>query len=294
MDDGDFMTFGDDSAAEIGAMTMNDYRDEFAEDDWRERYDDDGYANDEANDDDGPGFNMGEGNDFMDEQEEQQDDGEDDAVAVPFQERVDMIFGADGGSVYADSTEAAETLSAIASKKNLVKSKASFSRETPVSATQPSATAPSGKGIFGKQKTGGERFITGSARKTRPYMTKFEYAAIIGERATAIEAGAEDIDPRVARRAKAEGVDSALDIAEMELEMLEVDFPMTIQRRIDPNVYEIWNVRELLLPSQLICSSYSPEATKLLLGSRSDHCPHDVSKALTTSYKRFVLHENTV
>lgn len=291
MDDMDYMTYGDD-AAEVGAMTINDYRDEFADDEWRERYGDDGYANDEANEDDeGPGFNLGEGNDFLDGEPEEmgggEEGGQDDTVEIPFQERVDMTFGAEGG-VYTEASEAADSLSAVASRKTLAKKKASFSRDTPLTATTSSA-----KAIFGKQKAT-EKFITGSQRKTRPYMTKFEYTAIIGERATAIEAGATDVDPRVIRRAKAEGVDNALDIAEMELEMTEVDFPMTIHRRIDPNVYEVWNVRELLLPSQLICTSYSPEATRLLLGDRGDHCPHDVSKALTTSYKRFVLVENTV
>lgn len=280
-----------DDPSNAAAMTISEFRDE------HDGEDDDGFGRDDDDIIMGTAFNLGEfGGDAGDSLEAvgaSENQGE---VILPLDARQDIAsatdiaigdgyigpdaFGFSGGEI---QDSASELLSLKPAQ--LVRKQARFSADIPQQTTKTKQPGGGGASV--------DRFITGTSRKTRPVMTKFEYAAIIGERATQIEAGATNIDSRVVARARAEGIDTALDIAELELETLDADFPLTVQRRIAPNTYEVWSVRELLLPSQILCSSYSPEATRLLLGSRGDHCPHDVSKALTNSYKRFVLAENT-
>lgn len=134
-------------------------------------------------------------------------------------------------------------------------------------------------------------FITGDARKTMPFMTKFEYASAIGERATEIEHGARDIDPSIIERAKTLGITSSLDVAEMEIEDLSVNFPMSIYREVAPNKVEVWQVRELKLPSEVLCEGHTPNATFLL---RSTACPFDLNQSNNRIIRRFALTNNKI
>lgn len=309
LDDYYTSSYNDDPAA-AAAMTISDFRDEHGEDDG---FDDvyGGRDDDDLVEGGGTAFNVTEGTMMMMIGASSDNPNE---VILPLEGRQDIVdatgisigdsyIGPDSFEEYGEMADSAGELLSLRSPatataaaassgekqrtfEELVRKQARFSADVP---SQTSKSRQPGGGAGGV-----DRFITGSARRTRPIMTKFEYAAIIGERATQIEAGATNIDSRVVTRAKAEKIDNALDIAELELETLEADFPLTVQRRIAPNLYEVWGVRELLLPSQILCTSYSREATRLLLGARGgDHCPHDVSKALTNSYKRFLLAENT-
>jgi len=160
--------------------------------------------------------------------------------------------------------------------------------------------------------------IFGKDRKSLPLMTRFEYARLIGERATDLEAGvgaalsteslarAEEllsrgdesvmtseavrigtemgVDPLVIHRAKLENIDEALDIAELELEMTHVDFPMIISRTISTNVYEVWKVRELETPTQVLCKGYSLAATAATAVQSTEHCPINPSDASSMPY----------
>jgi hypothetical protein len=114
---------------------------------------------------------------------------------------------------------------------------------------------------------------------------------VIGERATEIEHGARDIDPSVIERARKLGITSSVDIAEMELEDLSVNFPMSIRREIDPNKVEVWQVRELKLPSEVLCNGHTPTATLLL---RSSACPFDLNQSNNRIIRRFALTENKI
>lgn len=101
-------------------------------------------------------------------------------------------------------------------------------------------------------------------RVTEPLMTDFEYASLIGERATQLEQGYTDVAPAVVERARANDITCMLDLAELEIETLAAPFPVDVHRPIAPNVFEVWNTRELKLPSRIMCESYSDEATALL------------------------------
>ena len=128
------------------------------------------------------------------------------------------------------------------------------------------------------------REITDPAeRTTRPFMTIFERAAVIGERATRIEQGEEDIDQRVIDLCEKYNITVALDIAEIELESVAVPFPMVVKRRIERGVveiYEVWNVRELTLPSQVLCL-FAPPGERAPRGASSKElCPSSVLRMI--------------
>lgn len=115
-------------------------------------------------------------------------------------------------------------------------------------------------------------FITGAARRTRPLMTKFENAALIGERATHIEQGATDLSDAVVSEITSRGITRALDIAEVEINTPGAKIPLEIHRRIAPNVYEVWSPEELLTLDKTLCESYSHEATALLSQINGGEC----------------------
>lgn len=113
------------------------------------------------------------------------------------------------------------------------------------------------------------RFITGPDRRTEPIMTKFEFAAIVGERATLIERDVDDVDEYVARRCAELGIDHALDIAEIELRWTAAPFPMKVHRRVALNVYEVWPVRELKVPDDILYEAFDDESTRVLQTSHA-------------------------
>lgn len=137
-------------------------------------------------------------------------------------------------------------------------------------------------------------FITGKMRKTSPIMTTFEYARIIGARATEIEKDAKNIDPKVEKLLFEHKIDNAIDIATFELESIDSPHPMSIFRPVQSaNVYEVWPVRDLILPTRIACLSYSTRASELLLGKNklSGRCDPPVEDGLirfpTNVYKNF-------
>lgn len=129
--------------------------------------------------------------------------------------------------------------------------------------------------------------ITGDSRRTRPLMSIFEHAALIGERATHIEQGATNIDDRVVNTFKTLGVTRALDIAEIEMGALGAPLPLDLHRRIAPGVYEVWGARELKTPKQVLCESYSDEATALLSRRNGGECERDHTHTLRAFIKTF-------
>ena len=138
--------------------------------------------------------------------------------------------------------------------------------------------------------------LEGAARMSEPVMSRFEYAGVIGERATQIEQGAQvdqAIRDKIVELRRTYGdktlLTQALDIAHFELEMTSVPFPMVVERRLAPNVYEIWRVRELRLPSQVLCEGYSPESTALLRVILREQCPPDATLAFSRNLKKFTL-----
>lgn len=109
------------------------------------------------------------------------------------------------------------------------------------------------------------RTIHGDDRITTPFMTDFEYAAAIGEIACRIEQGDLSlVSPKIKDICKRYNIDMALDIAEIALEDIETPLPLSIQRRMGPGVYEVWGIRELTLPSRVLCSGFDEESTRLL------------------------------
>ena len=132
-----------------------------------------------------------------------------------------------------------------------------------------------------------ETLVTGDQRRTWPLMSDFEYAALIGERATQIEQGATDVDERVVELCREHGVTKALDIAEIEIEYLPAPFPLCVHRRLHDETYEVWPARELKIPSRILCESYSDEATEILTAGNRESCPLTLSRALTAFLQRF-------
>lgn len=98
-------------------------------------------------------------------------------------------------------------------------------------------------------------------RISPPRMTKYEYAALIGERAEMISKGAR-IHPKYA------GVDTIdlIKIAQMELDDYSIPFPLMIRRPVDNPMFgkivEVFKVRELTTPKQRLTKhieKYTPE-----------------------------------
>ena len=74
---------------------------------------------------------------------------------------------------------------------------------------------------------------------TRPIMSKYEKAFVIGKRATQIERGAEpliDVPP---------GIESAVTIAEMELYANLT--PFIVERELGNGVKEIWKIADMII-----------------------------------------------
>ena len=78
-----------------------------------------------------------------------------------------------------------------------------------------------------------------SEKKTIPIMTKFEYARVIGTRATQLSSGASPL-------VDTSDCNDCIEIAEKELKNKQ--FPFIIRRRLPNNIYEDWQIKDLLLP----------------------------------------------
>jgi hypothetical protein len=113
--------------------------------------------------------------------------------------------------------------------------------------------------------------ITGSARRTKRVITKFEIAALIGERATIIEQGkAFDMNPEFKEWIKSCHIHEALTIATLEINSVSARkcINLCVWRCVGTNKYEIWKLDELIFD---IASSiythdfeFDHERTKLL------------------------------
>lgn len=90
--------------------------------------------------------------------------------------------------------------------------------------------------------------ITGDKRKTRPVMTRFEYALLIGKRAKQIEKNSPGPHNITLTHPDSKNLTYSLDIAEFELNNIEIPISMIIKRNINDKYSEIWEVRELELP----------------------------------------------
>ena len=78
-----------------------------------------------------------------------------------------------------------------------------------------------------------------SKNKTRPIMSKYEKAFIIGKRASQIERGAEPlIDVPL-------GMESAIEIAEMEL--FQNLTPFIVERDLGNGKKEIWKIKDMII-----------------------------------------------
>lgn len=90
------------------------------------------------------------------------------------------------------------------------------------------------------------REITGADRKTRNFMTRFEYGRLVGVLASMITIPGFSIDPLVKCTS-----DNPLDIAEAWLDCRDAAFPISVKRPVSNDAVEIWEVSELILPSEL-------------------------------------------
>lgn len=75
--------------------------------------------------------------------------------------------------------------------------------------------------------------------KTRPIMSKYEKAFIIGKRASQIERGAEPLID------VPEGTESAIEIAEMEL--YQNLTPFIVERDLGNGKKEIWKIKDMII-----------------------------------------------
>jgi DNA-directed RNA polymerase subunit K/omega len=75
--------------------------------------------------------------------------------------------------------------------------------------------------------------------KTRPIMSKYEKAFVIGKRASQIARGAEPLID------VPEGIDSAVEIAEMELYANLT--PFIIERELGNGKKEIWKIKDMII-----------------------------------------------
>lgn len=75
--------------------------------------------------------------------------------------------------------------------------------------------------------------------KTRPIMSKYEKAFVIGKRASQIARGAEPLID------VPEGIDSAVEIAEMELYANLT--PFIVERELGNGKKEIWKIRDMII-----------------------------------------------
>lgn len=97
------------------------------------------------------------------------------------------------------------------------------------------------------------KFIFGDERnKKNKFITKFEYARLIGLRAHQIETNSPGPHEITKQHPDAPFLTTALDIAKFELDHEEIPFPTMLLRRINigsfPLFFEVWDVRELKLP----------------------------------------------
>jgi DNA-directed RNA polymerase subunit K/omega len=76
---------------------------------------------------------------------------------------------------------------------------------------------------------------------TRRILTTYEYASVIGERAS-------DIDNGCAPLVELDGEDTSIDIAKKEMDMAIT--PIRIKRYINEHYYELRSVNELSMPYQ--------------------------------------------
>ena len=79
--------------------------------------------------------------------------------------------------------------------------------------------------------------ITGDARISRPVLTKYEWARLIGERTTQIIYGA-IVDNDIK-----EGLSDPYDIAKREIKLKRI--PFKILRKMPDGSYELWSLDEL-------------------------------------------------
>jgi len=159
-------------------------------------------------------------------------------------------------------------------------------------------------------------FIMGKERQTIPTMSRFEYARLIGERATllekdkgaclsrsvynrAVSRGIDQkfldigqqmgVDPLVIKKAHSENRTASLDLAEMELESYESDFPLNVLRTIAPNVYEVWRARELETPAQVACRGHNIDSSAVLHGVDSKEiCPKNEDSEEYPYWRRII------
>ena len=94
-------------------------------------------------------------------------------------------------------------------------------------------------------------YITGDDRRSKPLMTIYEYARLVGAYAD-ILAGDVPVHPDIAKIADERNIDKVLELSKLTLDTITVPFPIKIERPIGPNKFEVWDVRELILPHDYI------------------------------------------
>jgi hypothetical protein len=132
---------------------------------------------------------------------------------------------------------------------------------------------------------GKKTIVRGAARRSKPVMSDLEYAAVVGGIASHIEHGAIDFDQKILDKCKELRIDSSLDMAEVAIEMVEAPLDYVVHREVAPNVFEEFQIRELELPSQILCSTMSGDPS--LIGLEGI-CPFDYNRALFTQVKKLV------
>jgi hypothetical protein len=116
------------------------------------------------------------------------------------------------------------------------------------------------------------KYITGKNRRFNILMTIYEYTRLIGACADKLDTNL-SVDPIITQICndlnKDKPVEShicdSLEIAEIMLNTLNVEFPIKLLRPTKNNEYELWDVRELILPHnavELDLKTYNEYRTK--------------------------------
>lgn len=163
--------------------------------------------------------------------------------------------------------------------------------ENEVSTTQQESSKKEPEYIFGNDRNLKNNFIT-----------KFEYASLIGNRAIQIEESNPPVNPialKLIQENKRVDLTFSLDIAKFELDNREIPFEFYIFRRISvkPEKYEVWEPRELIIPHELLCKEIfnldSVNVTKTdlekenILKSIKENCSSKTEEQFQLNCKKF-------
>ena len=93
--------------------------------------------------------------------------------------------------------------------------------------------------------------ITGDNRKTTNTMNKYELSRLISTLAKLYEKNF-IVHPKLKIEARSRSIFDSLDLAELHMYMKEIPYPIQLKRRMPDGTEEIWRVRDMILPHELL------------------------------------------